>query len=384
MSTGYGLARLSQGISAGLNDVEARRRIQENEKRRDVQWEQGQQDRAHNLERQGIQENRQDTEYQQNQEQAQRKRDGLEAIRSWQATGDPAPVVSYLNKYSRDGVSHALIKNDDGTYTGQMIIDGKVEKGKKYTEDQIGQYVMMMTAANPRNYQQQQMQAEQDAKAETQKQSAETAKLEREYQLKGGLEKIKGGYQLEKQRIANAGKGSEGGKVPDYLKELETMSTKHYSTLSKDGLFAGFNEPSKARMKDYHLALADAIYQDSDNPNVATAAKNASDRIRAIEQMASKEVDAQIEAGKIDKKQKQDYVADRVSQYVQREIDQISQKAGGGSQAGMAAGGAPEFDAFLAEAKRRGKSRGMMDTDLNSPEFMDEIQKTYDEIYGGA
>ena len=182
-----GFGAMIQGASKGLDDVEQRNLRREDQQyererrsREGVTFENQQQDRTRRLKREDITNDRADKEYEVQKQQQDRQRDVMEAVRRWQLTGDPSSIVEASNKYTRDGVKHSIVKNEDGTYDVFGDVDGKVAK-KTLTEDQIGQYMMVLAAQDPFA----QVEKQQDAKA-----SAAEKAAERSHQVY--LERVKG------------------------------------------------------------------------------------------------------------------------------------------------------------------------------------------------
>ncbi len=71
----YSTGLLIRGASQGLTDVNADQRRQELQQQHDTLFQEGQADRSHALERQGVTEKRADTEYAQKQKAADRFRE---------------------------------------------------------------------------------------------------------------------------------------------------------------------------------------------------------------------------------------------------------------------------------------------------------------------
>ena len=152
----YGMGLMVQGGAEGARRFQDYQEEKEDRgyelkrrEREDTLFEQGQQDRSYTLARRDFEDARADEQYKIQKRAQDRKLKGQEAIRNWMSTGDIEGLVSYANEFTTQGIEHQMTKDADGGYTATIMRDGNVLSSKKVTEDEIGQYIMRLTASDP-------------------------------------------------------------------------------------------------------------------------------------------------------------------------------------------------------------------------------------------
>lgn len=351
----YGLARMMGGINQGMEDLRVRN-IQDQERayqqerratmdqREDTAYAQSQDDRGVKLQRQAM-----ETEQLENMQTDERRmRAGNDALREYMSTKDPQHALDYLNEYSPDGIEFEAITNEDGTLTGRMTKDGQVVGEKPLTEDVIGPLMIQHMSKDPYA----------DIK---ENQSLARSAAAKKTEMEHDLDKIRvKGEEDRKTEQTKLGIGGRGGKVPDADKELNKISDKAWTTLSATGLMAAFDDTNKARMKDAHFSLS-RMYYYTDHPNIADAPAAAGALMQKLQDKASQQADAEVEAGTLDPDNYNNKVSDIIYEYVQQAIKQrVDYNPGGqaglvrtGGQGGQAKTGDKGLDAYIAAARKR-------------------------------
>lgn len=355
MASGYGLARAFEGGVQGWKEGEARRDRATQRERSDVQFEQGQEDREYKLRRQDIETARSDEQYKVQKDAQDRFRAGSEAMRGWMTSGDIEGLNEFANKYTRDGVDHQLSKNDDGTYSYTMSVDGKSGESKNVTEDEIGTYTQLLMSQDPYAEMKEQQGLKREAAETASERKHDLAKITHEYALKRGLKSTAEGGEGD-------GKGGKRDKAITADNKQQAKLSKDYYGTVYDGMFQ-FDTNSKKRLSATHSTLADA-YRMTGDGNTNTAHDRAARAMAQMEEMAIKQADEELDSGEIEEKDKEGRVSNLISSYADTVIKRMAPKPGdilgregdpGGGQkvkdkpTGQPGSGIPSVDQYIED-----------------------------------
>lgn len=378
MGSGYGLSRAISGAVEGMDRTEARRDRASNREHQALQreretevYDQGQDDREYALRRRDIETDRSDNEYQRLEGNRQRKIKVNDALKGWMMDGDLQVVTDVANEYGVEGVEYEITKNDDGSYTRKMTgPDGTKEE--IVDEDAIGQGLMMFNdddfAGSLRGQQQ-----------KTSERKHDMAKLEKEYELKRGVEHVKGSYK------EGGGLSRTGKSLPAYSKELARLSGERYGGKLANGEWT-FDTQRKKGKAAAHSDLASAYYLSGDGDTNA-AHRHAGRAVIQFEDRAIMQADQELDDGTIEKDKYEARVVELVDSYTDLVIGRMTPKPGdtaGRQPAGPQTGevgdagtGTPSWEDYLARGLEMGRERGMSDEETTA-----EVRKRYEAQYG--
>jgi hypothetical protein len=361
MGAQLGMASMLQGAVHGIDKGMQRRDIQQERdytqlqrQREGVQWDQGQQDRAHSLERQGVMEGRDDEAYKLAKFDDERRRAVADSLREWMTTGDTEKVVETANKFAPGGNTYAIRKNKDGTLTATITDKDGNSTEKVVSEDDIGTFMHTLTTIDPGKALQEQITLKRSAKAQAADNAFNMRKLEREYELKTQLERTKAGLEDG----GDSGTKLSKGKTPEYVKFFDSKAGKTYGTLSNGGWT--FDSTRKQRMYGTHPELAGATFlAGMGQIDEATAWTTSSQLMSKFEYEAEQQAEIEKDKGQISDKQVETRIADIIDMKVSEEINRLAPKPGQGEaqslerQSGQQGGsGSAQKQAFIERAKK--------------------------------
>jgi len=370
MGSGFGLSRAIQGAAEGLRGGLDRREQEKEFARRDVAFDQQQEDRDYKLERQGIEDERTDEQYKIKKKMQDRFMDGNEALRDFMLYGNTESVQNFMNRYSPEGMDHSLAKNEDGSYTASMSFDGRTES-KKVDADDIGKAMQLYMTQDPYAKLEEQLKLQAETDTAKLDRAHDISLINKEYDRKEDIEHIKGKYKVA------ASKDGSGGNLQDekhrlaWQKELDDLATKDYGNLFGDQW--KFDTTREKSMKSAQADLAGVYYMKMEpgQEDTNSANRQALSDMRIYQAEAINQADDEMDKGQISRKQYDDRVADIIDQKVNKKINSMAPKPAelqrqGGTQQPAAAGGEPPDD-----------HKQML---IDSP--TDEMKKFFDEAYG--
>lgn len=374
MSNGYGLSRALEGAAEGLQKGLDRREQEKEFARRDIEFQQGQEDRDYMMERREVEDTRADDQYRIQKGMQQRFNAGNEALRDFMLYGNVDSVQKFMNTYSPDGMEHKLEKNPDGSYQATMSYEGRTDS-KTVDADDIGTAMQIYMTSDPY--------AKLEERIATERASA-TAKLDREhdkalitqeYDRKEDIEHIKGGYKVAAAKGDGSGPTLQREKHRlQWQKELDDLATKDYGTMFGDQW--KFDTTREKSMKSAQADLAGVYYMKMEPGQEDTNAANrqALADMRIFQAEAVNQADEEMDKGSISRKQYDNRVADIIDQKVDKKISSMAPKP--------------------AELQRQGQDASQNQTQGRAPipegamkmlrdnKDNEDIRKAFDEKYG--
>jgi len=296
---------------------------------------------------------REDTKYDRSEEQYQRSSKGKDVINNYMVNGDFGGVQDYLNDYTRDGADHYLKKNKDGSVDGILEIDGKQVKKNFKTDDELMQYVMMVSKNDPFAVLDEQRKTKTAAGIKAGEQAHDIAKIDR-----------KGGWDL---KIAGLKESKKGGKGSEALRkvanDMENRSKSRRGQMTALGNYdmAGIS----ANLANYDgqigVRLHDELGMDTNE-----AYTKAYDMVSALHKKAEEEA---IQQFPDDDVKQTEYIRATLQRGTAQIVESIAKKARGtqskqsqpGKKTKTASTKAPEYGQFLKDFKA--KNKGATDAD---------------------
>jgi len=362
-SYSFGLAL--RGANAGLQAAKQQGRADEDYNYTRLQREQGQEDRTHRLQRQDITEGRDDEDYNRRKEAADRYREGSEALRQLML-GNPQAAGDYATKWSGTGGKFNISKGDDGKYHIKIDEKGKIID-QKADLDTIGMTIQYLMSQDPSKRLDKARDERVAANTKANENQFALDKMDREYELKGQLEKEKMGAE---------------GKVAPYRKQLYNMSRDAYGATFANGSWS-FGDANKESNAAARADLATSIYE-SGVKDTNSANNTASKLMKQYTTQAENYADKEEQEGKIDIDQRDERVAELIRWQVDKKIARMRGESSASPQkpppeAGKvkAEGGKPDWNKFLAGAIAKGKEIGKTEQ-----ESTEAAIKAYRERWG--
>lgn len=326
MSNGYGLSRALEGAAEGLQKGLDRREQEKEFARRDIEFQQGQEDRDYTLERREVEDTRADDQYRIQKGMQQRFNAGNEALRDFMLYGNTDSVQKFMNTYSPDGMEHKLEKNPDGTYKATMSYDGRTDS-KVVDADDIGTAMQIYMTSDPYAKLEERIAA--DLATDTAKLDREHDKalIAQEYDRKEDIEHIKGGYKVAAAKGDGSGPTLQREKHRlQWQKELDDLATKDYGTMFGDQW--KFDTTREKSMKSAQADLAGVYYMKMEPGQEDTNAANrqALADMRIFQAEAVNQADEEMDKGTISRKQYDNRVADIIDLKVNKKINSMAPK----------------------------------------------------------
>ena len=321
MAGGIGLSRVLQGAVEGVDRGMQRRDRATQRERADEQYEQGQEDREYSLSRRALDDARQDKEYQRKTEERERN-DAVNRAMNALMRGDVSLTNEVFNRYSEEGLSIDLQPNDKGTYTHVMDYKGKKTDPKELSIDDIGKgLISFKSDDNPFVRRAAQAKIDREDKQMGAKRAHEIAKIVKEYELKRGLKSAPEG----KDGKASAARSKANLSIN---KELNDLAKEDYGTLFGDQW--KFDTTRDKALRSAQADLASAYYFSSDDadPSTNRASRSALQDMRKFLSGATRQADAELDEGSIDKNQYDNRVADIIEFYTDDAINKMAPSPG--------------------------------------------------------
>lgn len=339
-------------------------------------WANSDAERKHQMERREITEKRADQAYEISETQRIRRKTGGDALRKFMVKGDISGVNDFLNTNDPE-VDYNLQKGKDGKYIMTMTDKktGKSGSNANVSIDDIGKTLHALMSVDPVADLGQELARGRSAAALADERKHDITKLREEYKLKAGIERIKAG--------GTVGKG--GKSLPAYEKQFASLAKSYYGSLDDSGAIT-FDSTRKRRMSATHPHLATAIYYSTD-VDTNGAHNAAAQMMTAIEEQAVGIVDAELEAGKITKRQYESRVSDVIDALATNAIDEMAPSP---AQTLNRQGGAQGEAQAQSQSQPQGQPQGQ--PQAPPPEALQilkqdpspEAKAEFDEVFGAG